>query len=62
MKSKSPSVRKTAALFYLFATDNAGASAVEYALLTFIALALVAAVGLLGDTLTTLFQRIAGAF
>ncbi|HXG79836.1 MAG TPA: Flp family type IVb pilin [Methyloceanibacter sp.] len=49
-------------MFYLFATDNAGASAVEYALLTFIALALVAAVGLLGDTLTTLFQRIAGAF
>jgi len=62
MKSKTPPARTTAALFCRFTADNTGASAVEYALLTFIALALVAVVGLLGDSLTALFQRIADAF
>jgi len=45
-----------------FAADEAGATAIEYAILTFIAVALVVIIGQLGGTVTGLYEQVLAAF
>jgi Flp pilus assembly pilin Flp len=45
-----------------FGQDDGGATAVEYALMTFVAIAILVAVNLLGGTVAGLYQRVADAF
>jgi Flp pilus assembly pilin Flp len=45
-----------------FATDASGASAIEYAVMTFIFIAIIVAVSQLGETVTDLYQSAADAF
>ena len=45
-----------------FAADDSGASAIEYALMTFITIAIVVVIGLLGDSVSALFMSVQAAF
>lgn len=45
-----------------FAQDNSGATAVEYAVLTFIAIAIVAAISQLGGSVTSLYEQVQAVF
>lgn len=44
-----------------FAADECGATAIEYAILTFIAVALVVIIGQLGGTVTGLYEEVLAA-
>ena len=45
-----------------FATESSGATAVEYAVMTFIAIAIVAAISALGSSVTGLYNQVAALF
>jgi Flp pilus assembly pilin Flp len=45
-----------------FAADTAAATAVEYAVMTFIAIAIVAAISALGGSVTGLYNQVAALF
>jgi Flp pilus assembly pilin Flp len=45
-----------------FAADSSGATAIEYALMTFIAIAIVLAISQLGGSVTALYERVQAAF
>jgi Flp pilus assembly pilin Flp len=45
-----------------FAADTSGATAVEYAVMTFIAIAIVAAISALGGSVTGLYNQVAALF
>ena len=44
------------------AADRSGATAIEYAVMTFIAIAIVVVIGLLGDSVRGLYEAAANAF
>ncbi len=45
-----------------FAADQSAATAVEYAVMTFIAIAIVAAITLLGGSVTAMYEQLKGLF
>lgn len=45
-----------------FTADTSGATAVEYAVMTFIAIAIVAAITTLGGSVTGLYEQVRGLF
>jgi len=45
-----------------FASDSSGATAVEYGVMTFIAIAIAVVIGLLGDSVRGLYEAAANAF
>jgi Flp pilus assembly pilin Flp len=56
-----PPVRLAAAA-RRFAVDHSAATAVEYAVMTFIAIAIVLAVSQLGTSVTGMYERVQGIF
>ena len=56
-----PSVRLAAAV-RRFAADHSAATAVEYAVMTFIAIAIVMAVSQLGNSVTAMYEQVKGLF
>ena len=56
-----PPVRLAAAA-RRFAVDHSAATAVEYAVMTFIAIAIVAAITLLGGSVTAMYEQVQGLF
>jgi Flp pilus assembly pilin Flp len=53
---------RAAALARRFASDSSGAMAVDYAVVAFIAVAIAVAVGLMGDSLAAIYQRVREIF
>jgi Flp pilus assembly pilin Flp len=45
-----------------FAADQSAATAVEYAVMTFIAIAIVAAISALGGSVTAMYEQLKGLF
>jgi Flp pilus assembly pilin Flp len=45
-----------------FARDCSGTTAIEYAVMTFIAVAVIVAVGQLGETVGSMYERVQEAF
>ena len=45
-----------------FAADQSAATAVEYAVMTFIAIAIVAVISKLGGSVTAMYERVEGLF
>ena len=58
----STELRRLAATAQRFAADQSATTAVEYAVMTLIAIGIVVAVTALGGSVTAMYERVAGLF
>ncbi len=59
---RAPLARRLGQLAWRFAEDCSGATAIEYAIMTFIGVAVLFAVNQLGVTVASMYERVQQAF